>query len=102
MLYNYLEALHEKDVANRDHTTLLLNCYTKLKNVAKLEQFVMGEGKLNFDVETAIKIGNRLDHEILVPDWLINSHVISITSSDWLFTCIARFLLTITPSPRLT
>eukprot|EP00116_Pleurobrachia_bachei_P018564 sb/3478826/ len=29
--------------------------------------------------------------EILVPDW-ITSHVTSITSSDWLFTCFSRFL----------
>ena len=52
----YLEALHEANVANQDHTTLLLNCYTKLKNVQKLEQFIRSEGELNFDVETAIKV----------------------------------------------
>ena len=52
----YLEALHEANVANQDHTTLLLNCYTKLKNVQKLEQFIRSDGQLNFDVETAIKV----------------------------------------------
>ena len=26
--------------ANKDHTTLLLNCYTKLKDVQKLDEFV--------------------------------------------------------------
>ncbi|XP_063692453.1 vacuolar protein sorting-associated protein 11 homolog [Bolinopsis microptera] len=55
-LTQYLEALHEANVANQDHTTLLLNCYTKLKNVQKLEQFIRSEGELNFDVETAIKV----------------------------------------------
>eukprot|EP00116_Pleurobrachia_bachei_P009198 sb/3469460/ len=30
--------------------------------------------------------------EILVPDWLITTHVTSITSSDLLFTCLGRFL----------
>ena len=30
-LTTYLQALHQKGVANADHTTLLLNCYTKLK-----------------------------------------------------------------------
>eukprot|EP00116_Pleurobrachia_bachei_P017504 sb/3477766/ len=35
---------------------------------------------------------NRPNQEILVPDWLITSHVTSITSSDWLFTCFGRFL----------
>ena len=32
------------------------------------------------------------DEEILVPDWLIISHVTSITSSDWLFPCVDRFM----------
>ncbi len=36
----YLQALHRKSLANADHTTLLLNCYTKLKDSAKLEEFV--------------------------------------------------------------
>ena len=27
---SYLGALHEKGIANADHTTLLLNCYTKV------------------------------------------------------------------------
>ena len=30
----------QQGVANQDHTTLLLNCYTKLKNVKKLEQVI--------------------------------------------------------------
>jgi hypothetical protein len=30
-LTSYLQALHERGLANGDHTTLLLNCYTKLK-----------------------------------------------------------------------
>ncbi len=36
----YLQALHRKSLANADHTTLLLNCYTKLKDSSKLEEFV--------------------------------------------------------------
>jgi hypothetical protein len=50
-----------------DHTTLLLNCYTKLKNVDKLDAFVhkehaSNEGKAapNFDLETAYKVGAGL------------------------------------------
>ena len=48
--------------ASADHTTLLLNCYTKLKDVDKLDQFLRGSGaadsapSLNFDVETAVKV----------------------------------------------
>uniref|UniRef100_A0A3P9HPB0 Vacuolar protein sorting-associated protein 11 homolog n=1 Tax=Oryzias latipes TaxID=8090 RepID=A0A3P9HPB0_ORYLA len=36
----YLQALHRKSLANADHTTLLLNCYTKLKDSSKLEEFI--------------------------------------------------------------
>jgi hypothetical protein len=36
----YLEKLHEADMANANHTTLLLNCYTKLKDVEKLNEFI--------------------------------------------------------------
>lgn len=39
----YLEKLHEAGEANDNHTTLLLNCYTKLKqreNSQKLDEFI--------------------------------------------------------------
>lgn len=36
----YLQTLHLQSLANADHTTLLLNCYTKLKDIAKLEEFI--------------------------------------------------------------
>ena len=52
----YLQALHNQNLANKDHTTLLINCYTKLKDVQKLDEFVMTDRELNFDVETAIKV----------------------------------------------
>lgn len=55
-LTSYLEKLHEKGLASKDHTTLLLNCYTKLKDVAKLDEFIKGEGEHRFDVETAVKV----------------------------------------------
>ncbi|KAL5701144.1 Vacuolar protein sorting-associated protein 11 [Ranunculus cassubicifolius] len=58
-LTNYLEKLHEKELASKDHTTLLLNCYTKLKDVEKLDLFIKNEegvGELKFDVETAIRV----------------------------------------------
>ena len=50
-------------MASTDHTTLLLNCYTKLKDIEKLDKFLKaGSGtedspSLKFDVETAIKVG---------------------------------------------
>ncbi|CAG8553416.1 4440_t:CDS:10 [Paraglomus brasilianum] len=55
-LVNYLQELHSKNLANTDHTTLLLNCYTKLKDVARLDQFIKTDNELTFDLETAIKV----------------------------------------------
>ncbi|XP_058865560.1 vacuolar protein sorting-associated protein 11 homolog [Acipenser ruthenus] len=53
----YLQALHRQSLANADHTTLLLNCYTKLKDSSKLEEFIMtSESEVHFDVEIAIKV----------------------------------------------
>jgi len=63
----YLQKLHEKGLANTDHTTLLLNCYTKLQDAEKLEQFLSKEQGGNFDVETAIKVcrsGGYADHAL--------------------------------------
>ncbi|KAK5746155.1 Vacuolar protein sorting-associated protein 11 [Elasticomyces elasticus] len=53
-LIEYLEALHEEGKATSDHTTLLLNCYAKLKDVDKLEAFIKQPGELKFDLDTAI------------------------------------------------
>ena len=53
-LIEYLEELHEHGKATSDHTTLLLNCYAKLKDVEKLEEFIRQPGELKFDLDTAI------------------------------------------------
>eukprot|EP01027_Heterolobosea_sp_BB2_P011996 GEZU01017408.1.p1 GENE.GEZU01017408.1~~GEZU01017408.1.p1 ORF type:complete len:1030 (+),score=311.54 GEZU01017408.1:190-3090(+) len=56
-LTRYLEELHQKDLANSEHTTLLLNCYTKLKDVDKLDQFIKtSSDTLHYDIETAIRV----------------------------------------------
>ncbi|KAL4429983.1 hypothetical protein ABPG77_004353, partial [Micractinium sp. CCAP 211/92] len=60
-LTDYLERLHSEGHASCDHTTLLLNCYTKLKDVAKLDAFIQGDGQmsrdaLHFDIDTAIRV----------------------------------------------
>ena len=39
-LTSYLKALHDEGLAKSDHTTLLLNCYTKLADSKKLEEFI--------------------------------------------------------------
>ncbi|KAI9017630.1 hypothetical protein BC832DRAFT_40189 [Gaertneriomyces semiglobifer] len=54
-LTSYLQALHEHKLANIDHTTLLLNCYTKLGDSEKLDRFIKNE-KGRFDVETVIRV----------------------------------------------
>jgi hypothetical protein len=36
----YLQTLHEKQMSNPEHTSLLLNCYTKLGEISKLEEFI--------------------------------------------------------------
>ena len=60
--------------AGADHTTLLLNCYTKLKDVAKLDAFLRGSGateggaaSLPFDIETAVKVLIWRPTQVLVP-----------------------------------
>ncbi|KAI9892351.1 MAG: hypothetical protein M1814_001552 [Vezdaea aestivalis] len=55
-LIEYLEELHEHRKATADHTTLLLNCYAKLKDVSKLETFIKSTGDLKFDLDTAINM----------------------------------------------
>jgi len=53
----YLQALHRKGLASEDHTTLLLNCYTKLKDSAKLDEFIMTKDReVDFDVDIAISV----------------------------------------------
>jgi hypothetical protein len=51
-----LEELHEHHNATADHTTLLLNCYAKLKDIEKLEKFIKSPGDLKFDLDTAISM----------------------------------------------
>ncbi|GFP83277.1 vacuolar protein-sorting-associated protein 11 homolog [Phtheirospermum japonicum] len=68
-LTSYLEKLHEKGLASKDHTTLLLNCYTKLKDVEKLDLFIKSEDEHKFDVETAIRVcraANYHEHAMYV------------------------------------
>ena len=55
-LIEYLEELHEHHRATADHTTLLLNCYAKLKDIDKLEAFIKSPGDLKFDLDTAISM----------------------------------------------
>ncbi|KAI8982945.1 hypothetical protein BD414DRAFT_491677 [Trametes punicea] len=65
-LVTYLQELHSLGLANSDHTTLLLNTYTKLKDVTRLDSFIKRESlrtsadgnkdELPFDLDTAIRV----------------------------------------------
>lgn len=62
----YLEALHKTEYATNDHRTILLNCYTKMSDSAKIDKFVksttsqpefdpsIGSGYL--DIETGVRV----------------------------------------------
>jgi hypothetical protein len=54
-LTDYLQQLHKLKLANQDHTTLLLNCYTKLKDESRLNSFLLQQN-VEFDIDTAIKV----------------------------------------------
>ena len=77
-LASYLESLHHHGMANADHTTLLLNCYTKLKDVTKLDGFIHVDNDIKpedyikrFDIDTAIKVcrsSGYYDHALYVAE----------------------------------
>lgn len=57
-LTDYLQALHRQCKATADHTTLLLNCFTRLDKTDQLKEF-LGNDKnpdLMFDLDVAIKV----------------------------------------------
>jgi len=59
-LIEYLEELHKRGGAGVDHTTLLVNCYAKGRDVEKLEKFIKSadgeKGETRFDVDTVIGV----------------------------------------------
>lgn len=60
----YLQTLHRQSLANADHTTLLLNCYTKLKDSSKLEEFIKVQGG-----------GGPTEHEVAPPGLGLLQHM---------------------------
>lgn len=52
----YLKKLHECDIAEREHTALLLKCYTKLKDFSTLEEFLETTPVTQYDPATAIEV----------------------------------------------
>ena len=44
-LFIHVQVLHSLGLANSDHTTLLLNTYTKLRDVQRLDSFIRTESR---------------------------------------------------------
>ncbi|KFB46003.1 AGAP002665-PA-like protein [Anopheles sinensis] len=56
-LTDYLQTIHAKGRATADHTTLLLNCFTRLDRTTQLKEFLKNDQKSNlFDIDVAIKV----------------------------------------------
>ncbi|KAK5641973.1 hypothetical protein RI129_010520 [Pyrocoelia pectoralis] len=66
-LTSYLQTIHKQGQATEDHTTLLLNCYTKLNKPENLKEFILLKDRdLDFDVDIAIKVCRQASpHEAL-------------------------------------
>lgn len=63
-LIEYLEKIHERKFAKKEHTALLLNCYVKKQKIDDLSRF-LSESSIEsdlFDIETAIKVCKDLKH----------------------------------------
>ncbi|KAF9978820.1 hypothetical protein BGZ73_000089 [Actinomortierella ambigua] len=48
-LASYLLELHSAGLAIENHTALLINCYTKLKDVKRLDEFIKTDAAVHFD-----------------------------------------------------
>ncbi|XP_065218314.1 vacuolar protein sorting-associated protein 11 homolog [Planococcus citri] len=63
-LIRYLSALHKQGLATGDHTTLLLNCYTKLNDIHKLKEFILTKDRdIDFDINIAISVCRKSSSE---------------------------------------
>jgi len=75
----YLKALHRKGQATQDHTRLLLNSYSKLRDDTQLKHFIESyesyeEGNIKFDVDIALKVLREANfHELAI--YLAKKHM---------------------------
>jgi hypothetical protein len=63
-LVTYLQELHSLGLANSDHTTLLLNTYTNLKDVAHLDSFIKTESLQSGDGFPSVSAGWYFEHAL--------------------------------------
>lgn len=55
-LTDYLQSVHKEGKASTDHTTLLLNCFTRLDLITELKAFLENYKQNNFDIDVAIRV----------------------------------------------
>jgi len=55
-LTDYLEEMHKQGKATTDHTTLLLNCFTRLDRITELKAFLENYKQNHFDIDVAIRV----------------------------------------------
>jgi vacuolar protein sorting-associated protein 11 len=55
-LTEYLQSIHTEGKATTDHTTLLLNCFTRLDRTSELKNFLENYKENRFDVDVAIRV----------------------------------------------
>lgn len=51
-----MQSIHKQDKASTDHTTLLLNCFTRLDRIEELKLFLENYKQNNFDIGVAISV----------------------------------------------
>ncbi|CAG9799537.1 unnamed protein product [Chironomus riparius] len=55
-LTDYLQSIHKEGKASTDHTTLLLNCFTRLDRIDELKSFLENYRQNHFDIDVAISV----------------------------------------------
>jgi hypothetical protein len=84
-LTDYLQNIHKEGKASTDHTTLLLNCFTRLDRISELRTFLENYKQNHFDIDVAIKVCRKSCIEQALELARFNSkhdHAISIMIED--------------------
>lgn len=86
-LTTYLQALHRSGSATADHTSLLLNCYTRLRDTKQLDEFIMSkDGAVDCDVELGVRVcrsAGYFDHALaLAAKHKLHHHHLAILIDD--------------------
>lgn len=101
-LVKYLEGLQAKGMSNKQHTTLLFNCYTKLRKEERLKYYIEESQKHNpapYDVATAVEVlnlsGYRPESLELAKNYGLNMEYARMLAEDHCYSTIFEHLKTI-------